>query len=95
MTAHQVLCGPCHAEWERVLTPGQQPPEPIRLMHIGDPTGGDLNRAALVRADEHWRRVRAYQDHLASVCRAEHTPAPGPRQVVDLPLPGPEEGATA
>lgn len=85
MIARKPLCAVCFAEWQRVLEPGQQPPPPVRLMHIGTPTGADLNRAAFSRADEYWAQVRAYQDHVAAVCRAEHTPAPP--TVVDLPLP--------
>ena len=90
------MCADCLTEWERVLARGQQPPEMFRLMHIGNVTGADLNRGALTRADEHWRRVRAYQDHVAAVCRAEHTPASKAQTVVDLRLPEPiEEGAAA
>ena len=87
------LCDPCFAEWERVLTPGQQPPAPVRIHHIGDPIGADLNTQALKRADDHWGRVRAYQDYVAARCRAEHNvPRPAPL-VVDLPLPDLEEVA--
>ena len=90
------LCADCFAEWLRVLGPGQQPPRMFRIHHIGEVTGADLSRAALQRADEHWARVRAYQDHVAATCRAEHSPTPAPRPVVDLPLPEPlEEGAAA
>lgn len=86
------LCGPCAAEWERVLAPGGQPPEMFRLIHIGNPTGADLNRAALARADEHWRRVRAYQDHVAAACRSGHAQPPrAAATVIDLPLPDPDE----
>lgn len=96
MTADKPLCADCFAEWERVLEPGQQPPQMFRIHHIGNVSGADLSRAALQRADEYWARVRAYQDHIARKCRAEHAPAPSPRRVVDLPLPEPlKEGAAA
>ena len=94
MTAiNRPLCGACFAEWERVLTPGQQPPEPFRLMHIGAVTGADLNRQALQRADGYWARVRAYQDHVSARCHTEHTVPVNAPVVVDVPLPELQEVA--
>ena len=87
------LCDPCFAEWERVLTPGLQPPPPIRIHHIGNPSGADLLAQALKRADDHWGRVRAYQDYVAARCRAEHNVPRTAPLVVDLPLPDQEEVA--
>lgn len=68
------MCPDCSEEWQRALLPSvHNAPRSIHIIHIGNPKGEELLEKERKRADEHWQRVRNYQDYIQRRCAEEHS----------------------